>query len=178
VLAALRAGSVDVMTFQEPITSALQATGLVSTLYDLNTRASTTAVLGAPFPAQCLLMSPRYLFAQPATTQRLVNAFVRTMRFVNAHTADEIVAALPASYFATRDRAAEFALLRATLPTFARGDFSTPPSGAQLTLTIIRAARFDDSEEGRWRSDGENSRIVATDLYVNDFVSRAMRDIR
>ena len=178
VLAALRAGSVEVMTFQEPVTSALRQTGLVSTLYDLNTRDSTTAVLGAPFPAQSLLLSPKFISAQPATAQRLVNAFVRAMRFVNAHTADEIVAALPASYFATRDRAAELVLLRATLPTFARGDFSTPPAAAQLALEIIRAARFDDSEEGRWRREGENARVVATDLYANEFVARAMREIR
>ena len=178
VLAALRAGTVDVMTFQEPITSALRETGLVSTLYDLNSRDSTVAVLGAPFPAQCLLMAPGYLTAQPATAQRLVNALVRTMRWLNAHTADEIVAALPASYFATRDRSAEIQLLRRTLPTFARGDFSTPLAAARLTLEIIRASRFDDSEEGRWRRDGENARVVADDLYVNDFVARAMRAIK
>lgn len=177
VLAGLRAGAVDVMTFHEPTTSALRATGLVSTLYDLGTRESTARVLGAPFPAQCLLMAPGYLAAQPATAQRLVNAFVRTMRWLDARTAEEISAALPASYFAGKDRAAELALLRATLPTYARGDFSIPPAGAQLTLEIIRSARFDDSEEGRWRRDGEHSRFTAEDLFTNEFAARAMHEI-
>lgn len=178
VLAGLRAGAVDVMTFHEPTTSALRATGLVSTLYDLGTRESTARVLGAPFPAQCLLMAPGYLAAQPATAQRLVNAFVRTMRWLNAHTAEEISAVLPASYFAGKDRAAELALLRATLPTYARGDYAMPPAGATLTLAIIRSARFDDSEEGRWRRGAESARVTAEDLYTNEFVARAMREIR
>ena len=63
VIQGLRAGQVDLMTFQEPITSALEATGLVSTLYDLNSRESTAKALGAPWPAQSLLMAPAFLKA-------------------------------------------------------------------------------------------------------------------
>jgi len=178
VIGGLRDGAVDVMTFQEPITSALQATGLVSTLYDLTSRESTTKVLGAPFPAQCLLLAPGFIAAHPATVQRLVNAFVRTMRFINAHTADEIIATLPADYFAKKDRATEVQLLRRTLSTYARGDYSIPPAAAKLTLEIIRSSRFDDSEEGRWRRDGENLSVVPDDLYTNEFVGPAMRAIK
>lgn len=178
VLAGLRSGSVDVMTFQEPITSALQATGLVTTLYDFNSRAATTKVLGAPFLAQCLLMGPKFIAANPAVVQRLVNAFVRTMRFVNAHTAEELAAKLPAGFFAQKDRAEEIRLMRDTLSTYARDDYAIPPGGAKLTVDIIQSSRFDDSEEGRWRRDGENPKVVADELYTNVFVEQAMRTLK
>ena len=178
VLAGLRAGSVDVMTFQEPVTSALQATELVTTLYDFNSRAATTAVLGAPFPAQCLMLAPKFVAANPATVQQLVNAFVRTMRFVNTHTAEEIAAKLPPDYFAQKDRTEEIRLMRTTLSTYARGDYAIPSTGAKLTVEVIEASRFDDSEEGRWRRGGDSPRVVAEELYTNRFVERAMREIK
>ncbi len=178
VLAGLRAGTVDVMTFQEPITAALQETGLVTTRYDLNSRATTTKVLGAPFPAQCLLMAPKFIASNPDRVQRLVNAFVRTMRFVNAHTADEIAAKLPADFFEHKDRAEEIRVMRDTLSTYAYGDYSIPPAAAKLTVEIMQSSRFDDSEEGRWRRDAENPTVASDDLYTNEFVQKAMRAIK
>ncbi len=61
VIQGLKDGTVDVMTFQEPVTSALMCTKMVSVLYDLNSKESTAKVLGAAFPAQTLLMSPKYI---------------------------------------------------------------------------------------------------------------------
>jgi phosphate transport system substrate-binding protein len=177
VIKGLRDGAVDVMTFQEPITSALEDTHLVSTLYDLNSGPSTARVLGAPFPSQCLLMAPKFIAAHPDTVQRLVNAFVRTMRFVNTHTADEIAAKLPADFFAGQDRAEAIRLLRSTLSTFAQGDYSIPPAGARLTVEIIQSSRFDDSEEGRWRRETVHASVDPAQLYTNEFVTRAMRAI-
>ena len=177
VIKGVRDGAVDVLTFQEPITSALQETKLVSTLYDLNSGPATAQVLGATFPAQCLLMAPKFIAGHPATVQRLVNAFVRTMRFMNAHSAEEIIAQLPANYFAPAERAAQVQLLRRTLATFAHGDYSIPPAAAKLTVEIMQSSRFDDSEEGRWRRDGENPTVIADELYTNEFVQKAMRAI-
>ena len=177
VLAGLRQGSVDVMTFQEPVTSALQASSMVTTLYDLNSRASTAKVLGAPFPAQSLLVSPKYAAAHPATVQHLVNAFVRAMRFVNSHDADAIAAKLPPGYFG-KEREARLAYIRATLPTYASGDYSIPPAGARLVVDVMRSSDFDASDEGRWRAGGDDTKVRADRLYDNRFVLKAMREIR
>jgi NitT/TauT family transport system substrate-binding protein len=178
VIRGLREGTVDVMTFQEPVTSALQATGLVSTLYDLNSGESTARVLGAPFPAQSLLMSPKYIAAHPQTVQHLVNALVRTMRFINTHGAEEIAANLPQDYFAGKDRAAEVKLIADTLPTFAKADYSFSPREVKLAAQINLDADFDRSVEGQWRATGDKSKVRPDALYDNRFVVKAMRDIR
>ncbi len=177
VLKGLRAGQVDIMAFQEPLVSALQATGLVSTLYDLHSRESTAQVLGAPWPAQSLLMAPAFLAAHPDTVQKLVNAFVRTMRFINAHSVDEIIARLPADYFAGKDRATEIDTIKRTLPTLAKGDYTFPAASVDLVVDTVMSFAFDRSEEGKWRGTGENRRIVSADLYTNEFVARAMKEI-
>jgi NitT/TauT family transport system substrate-binding protein len=178
VIQGLKDGTVDVMTFQEPVTSALLATNMVATLYDLNSRESTEKVLGAAFPAQTLLMSPKYIQAHPEAVQRLVNAFVRTMRFINSHSAEEIAAKLPPDYFAGKDRAAEIKLIRDTLPTFAKNDYSFSPEAVKLVAEINVTSAFDASVEGQWRATGDKSKVRPADLYTNRFVNKAMKDIR
>jgi NitT/TauT family transport system substrate-binding protein len=178
VLTGLREGKVDVMTFQEPVTSALEQSRLVTTLYDLNSRETTAKALGAPFPAQSLLLSPKYADAHPDTVQHLVNAFVRTMRYVNTHDTAEIVAQLPAAYFKDKDRAAQVAYIRATLPTYAKDDYAISPAAAQLVLDVVRSSDFDTSDEGRWRAGGDDAKVRVDQLYDNRFVRKAMEEIQ
>ena len=178
VIQGLKDGTVDVMTFQEPVTSALIGTKMVSVLYDLNSKESTAKVLGAAFPAQTLLMSPKYIAAHPDTVQHLVNALVRAMRYINSHSAEEIAAKLPPDYFAGKDRASEVQLIRDTLPTFAKGDYSFSPAAVKLVTQINVTSDFDKSVEGQWRATGDKSKVHPEALYDNRFVQKAMRDIK
>ena len=178
VLAGVKDGKVDVMTFQEPVTSALLQSKLVTTLYDLNSRESTTKVLGAPFPAQSLLMSPKYIQTHPDTVQHLVNGLTRTMRWLNSHSADEIVAKLPPDYFKGKDRQAQVKYIRDTLPTYSRGDYSLSPAAVKLVVDAVQSSDFDQSVEGKWRASGDNSKVRPDELYNNRFVNEAMKDIR
>jgi NitT/TauT family transport system substrate-binding protein len=178
VIQGLKDGTVDVMTFQEPVTSALKDTKMVSVLYDLNSKETTAKVLGAPFPAQTLLMSPKFIDAHPDTVQHVVNALVRSMRYINSHSADEIAAKLPPDYFAGKNRAEEVKLIRDTLSTFARGDYSFSPAEVKLVTDINLTSEFDRSVEGQWRATGDKSKVRADALYDNRFVQKAMKEIK
>ena len=68
-------------------------------------------------------------------------------------------------------------MIRASLPTFARGDYSVSPEEAQLAVDVNLSSVFDQSDEGRWRGSGDVSRVRAADLYTSRFVSRAMNAI-
>ncbi len=176
VRAGLIAGEVDVVTAQEPMIGMLESAGLVSTLYDLNDRASTTKVLGAAWPAHSLLVAPDFIRRNPQTVQRLVNAFTCTMRFVNGATAQQIADRLPASYRKDMTRDARVAWIAAQLPTFARGDYGISPASVRLVADTIAGYGFDDSGSGKWRS---TQRVVPRlkQLYDNRFVRKAMRRI-
>jgi len=177
VLTDLRADKLDVMTFQEPVTSGLLETNLVSTLYDLTTGAGTAKALGTTFPAQSILMAPQFIKDHPDTVQRLVNAYVRAMRWLNAHTAEKIIAQLPESYFAGKDRAAQIKLIKDTLPSYAQRDYSYSAESVRLVVDTMLTADFGRSAEGLWRGTGDAARVKDADLYTNEFVVRAMREI-
>jgi NitT/TauT family transport system substrate-binding protein len=177
VLKALKAEEVDVMVFLEPMTSVLLRTNMVTPLYDLTSRQKTVDVFGAPWPAQCVFIAPRYIEEHPDTVQHLVNAWVRTMRYVNSHTAEQIIAQLPPSYFEKRNRMAETDKLRNTMSTFAKGDYSFPPAGVRLVVDSTLASSFDDSAEGIWRRSGDTSRVHPEELYTNQFVEKAMGEV-
>jgi len=68
-------------------------------------------------------------------------------------------------------------MIRASLPTCARGDYSVSPEEAQLAVDVNLSSVFDQSDEGRWRGSGDASRVRAAELYDNRFVSRAMNAI-
>jgi NitT/TauT family transport system substrate-binding protein len=178
VLGGLKNGQVDIATFMEPMTSAVEATGLVTTLYDLTTREGTVRAFGAAYPGQSILLAPKFIAEHPATVQHLVNALVRAMRFINAHDADEIVRHLPPDYFTSADRQAEIQFVHKTFSTFARGDYSFSPHAVELVINTVLASDFDSSPEGVWRRTVKNPTIVPDALYTNEFVERAMAEIK
>lgn len=175
VMDGLKAGKVDVVTAQEPMVSALKKQSLASTLYDLSSGAATARTLGSAWPAQSLLVAPAYLQNNPHAVQRVVNAYVRTLRFMASHDVEAIVEELPASYFAGKDRAAEIEHIRATLSSYAVQDYRIGMGGAALVDEVIRSSRFDDSPAGKWRAAGHDKPIALHTLFDNRFVDRAMK---
>jgi NitT/TauT family transport system substrate-binding protein len=185
--AAIKAGQVDVVSCMEPMTTNLKATNLVTPLYDLSTAEGTRAALGDVWPARCLYLSPKYLQAHPDRVQRLVNVFVRTMRFINAHSAEEIAAKIGSGYFAPdinndlfadykKDKIDEIAKV---LPGLTHGDYTIPPSAAKLACSVLFKTDFDDSEEGKYRRTAAHSGKVQPEMtYDNRFVERAMQEIK
>ena len=178
VVNALRHNQVDIMTFQEPLSSALSSTGLVTLLYDFNNAESTHAILGSSFPSQCLIMAPEYIKKFPALTQKLVNAFVRTMRYINSHTTEEILAKIPESYFDGKNKNAEIQLIKSTLSTYAKNDYSIHLDGAKLVYDIVQSAQFDNSTEGTWRKENLTRFTDYKTCFTNDFVNVAMSRIK
>lgn len=177
VIQALKDGQVDVMTFLDPMTSAIMESGMVSTLYDLTNGEGTRKALGNPWLAQCLFLAPGFIEAHPGTVQRLVNALVRAMRFANTHTAEQIADALPPTYFAKKDREAELRKIRRAMPTFARGDYSLSRPAVEMVAKAVLSSDFDASEEGRFRASARNADLRLDETYTNRFVDKAMAAI-
>lgn len=177
ILQGLKDGRVDVLAFMEPMTTSLEASGQVSVLYDMTNRAGTRKAIGNEWLAQCVFVSDNFIAAHPDTVQHLVNAYVRTLRFVNAHTAGEIAAKLPDAYFAGKDRAVETTRIRKFLTNVARDDYAFTTSAVQFALETSLASKFDESEEGKFRRTG-NTNLTAASLYTNRFVEEAMKNIK
>lgn len=177
VLKGIADDRVDVLSFMEPMTSAILDTKKVSVLYDLTSRAETVKAFGAPWPSHSLFLSAAFIEKNPETVQHLVNALVRALRFADSHTPEEIVAKLPASFFATSDRAAVLDRVRKTRSGYAHGDYRFPADGVKLVADAIVWSKFDSSDEGVWRATGD-TKFRYEDLYDNRFVEKAMGEIK
>jgi NitT/TauT family transport system substrate-binding protein len=187
LIAALQAGKIDIISSMEPLTSRLLATKLVTPLYDLRNAAGTRAALGNIWPARCLYVAPRYIDAHADRVQRLVDVFARTMRFINSHAAEEVVARMASGYFApdvSNDVWADYKKAKTdeiakVQPGLTHGDYSIPPAAAKLVTDVILRTPFDDSPEGRYRRIAAQSGKVRADMtYDNRFVERAMGELQ
>ncbi|NBR08027.1 MAG: ABC transporter substrate-binding protein [Opitutaceae bacterium] len=177
VLKGLAENKVDILSFMEPMSSAIADTQQVSTLFDLTTRTGTVRAFGAAWPSHSLFLSTAFIEKNPETVQHLVNALVRALRFANTHTPEEIMARLPAAYFVGKDRDAVLDRIRKTQAGYAQGDYAFPAAGVKLVADAIAWSDFDASAEGRFRAAGV-TKFRYEDLYDNRFVEKAMRDIK
>lgn len=187
IVTAVKNGEADVLTVMDPTLIGVEASGTMTTLYDLTTREGTKQALGEVWPARCLYVSPAMLRERPATVQKLVNAFVRTKRFIDTHSVEEIWARLPLTYFdphkSNHDwqeyRAAEKEKIRRALSTFTKGDYSVPPAAAAFATNLTMSAQFDQSGEGKYRlAAREGVKVVPAETYDNSFVQKAMKQFK
>jgi len=148
VLQGLKAGTVQVMTFQEPTTSALLESNMVSTLYDLKQQGSddqgTWRRVSGPKSAHiaCIHRSASRHRAAPRQRVGESNAFREQ------------------SYGGRNRRKAAAGLLRQEgsvgpdqvhprhAPNLCKGDYSFSPAAVKLVVDAIQASAFDSSPEG------------------------------
>lgn len=99
-IAAMQQGSIDAGMTTEPTISRVVSTGIGKVLVDLRSPQSTQQALGGNYPFICVFMSNSYVNAHKDVVQRLVNAYVKTLKWINTHSAAEIADKMPADYYA------------------------------------------------------------------------------
>ena len=109
------------------------------------------------------------------------------MRFINSHTAGEVIGRMAGGYFAPdidndlwadykKAKTAEIATVQ---PGLTHGDYSIPPSAARLIVDVVLRTPFDASPEGQYRrTAAQSGKIRAETTYDNRFVERAMSEIQ
>ena len=103
-IAAIKQGKIDAGMTTEPTISRLLQSGDGKVLIDLRTPDATRAALGADYPFICIFMQLDYVNSHKDITQRLVNAYVKTLKWINTHTAAEVADKMPADYYAGNKR--------------------------------------------------------------------------
>jgi sulfonate transport system substrate-binding protein len=98
VVAAVQHGEVDGISNADPMVTKLDREGLVKVVADTRTLEGTTKVYGGPYPAAVLYAPSAFVEKNPNTIQALVNAFVRGLKWVQAHNAEDIANMMPEEY--------------------------------------------------------------------------------
>ncbi len=160
-MVALQNKTVDVLGYYDPIATVIAQRGLAKVLVDTRTAAGSESAFGGRYPFACLYTTPAFIEKHPETVQRLVNAFLKTLRWLHDTPAEAIVDALPAAS-RIEDRAMNVAVVETAKPMFSTtGRFD--PEAVKVPLAVLRS--YD-----------EKFKDAAIDLgktYTNRFVEHA-----
>jgi len=99
-IAAMQQGKIDAGMTTEPTISRLVTSGVGKVLVDLRTPQSTQAALGGSYPFICVFMKNDYVNSHKDVVQKLVNAYVKTLKWIHTHTAEQIADMMPPDYYA------------------------------------------------------------------------------
>jgi len=97
-IAAMNNGGIDAGMTTDPTIAQLVKSGQGKVLIDMRTVEGTKAALGGLYPAASVYMSCDFVKKNPETVQKVANAFVGALQFINGHTAAEIAAKMPKEY--------------------------------------------------------------------------------
>ncbi|WNM33223.1 ABC transporter substrate-binding protein [Streptomyces sp. Li-HN-5-11] len=97
-IAALQNGKVDCVMTTQPTVAAIEKKGVGASAIDLATTKGATEAFGGAYPAAGVLARTDWVNQNKATVQKVVDALVATMHWINTHSAADIANKLPASF--------------------------------------------------------------------------------
>jgi NitT/TauT family transport system substrate-binding protein len=97
-IAALQNGKVDCVMTTQPTVAAIQKKGVGASAIDLATTAGATQAMGGAYPAASVIARTDWVNSHKDATQKVVDALVATMHWINTHSAADIANKLPASF--------------------------------------------------------------------------------
>lgn len=161
-IAAMQQDQIQAGMTTEPTISRMVKTGEAQVLVDLRTVDATRAALGGTYPAASLYMETAWVDAHKADVQKLANAFVKTLKFIDTHSAAEIADKMPKDFY-VGDKEGYVKALEAGKGMFTK-DGVMPEDGPKTVLAVL--AEFSKNVKGK--------QIDLSKTYTSDFVKQAM----
>lgn len=158
IAAQLKNGEADAVIAPEPDAGNYVARGVAVPFLDLYSMEGTRQAVGSAFPTTVVYMSAVYADSHPQVAQRLVNAFVRTLKYLNSHRVEEIARLVPEM---TTGANQSPSVLREGVKMFAT-DGRTPPEAARAEAEVV-AAQFP-----------EYRAVKVAETFTNRFVEAAL----
>ncbi len=160
-IAAIDHQTIDAGMTTEPTISRLTSSGKGKVLVDLRTPDSTRAALGGDYPFIGIFAKNDWVNSHKDVAQRLVNAYVQTLKFIHSHTAAEIAGKMPADYYAGNHDLYVTALQN-QISIFGT-DCKMPAGGPETVMKIQQA--YVPSFKGKTANLSET--------YTNEFANKA-----
>jgi NitT/TauT family transport system substrate-binding protein len=105
-IGAMQHKSIDCGMTTEPTVSQVLAKHLGYVIYDTRTAQGAQQAFGGLYPATSLYMRTAYVDSHKEIVQKLVNVYVKTLKWIQTHSAAQITAQMPADYYAGVGKAA------------------------------------------------------------------------
>ncbi|MEN5081100.1 ABC transporter substrate-binding protein [Bosea sp. TWI1241] len=124
-VAQMKNKQVDVISHLDPVISKLEADGDITALIDTRTEAGTKALFGGANPAAVLYLKAEFAEKNPVTTQKLVNAFMKSLKWLAKAKPEDVADLVPAEYH-LGDKPLYLRSVQNSLESYSRTGISTP----------------------------------------------------
>ena len=140
-IAAMQHGQITCGMTSQPTVTAIEKQNIGYSAIDLATSAGVKKWLGGSLPTAGVLALQSYVDSHKTTVQKLVNALVATMHWINTHSAAQIAAKMPAEFVSNNltSRADYISALAKDKGQFLP-DGIMPKSGPATVLNVDRLA--------------------------------------
>jgi NitT/TauT family transport system substrate-binding protein len=161
-VAAMEQGTVDAAIMLDPAITLLQGKNKnLKILADTRTLKDTLDVFGGEYPGGALYTKADWIAKHPKETQALTNAIIATLKWIQSHSPEEIMAKMPEALVGA-DKALYLAALKNTIPMYSTTG-KMDPKGAQAVLAVFSQSSPEVAK----------ANIDLSKTYTNTFVEQA-----
>ncbi|MFE6666559.1 ABC transporter substrate-binding protein [Streptomyces sp. NPDC057697] len=161
-ISALQQGSIQGGMTTDPTVATILDKKLGKILVDMRTPEGSRQALGGLYPSSSLYMQTSWVDSHKETVQKLANAFVRTLKWMSTHSADEIAAKMPADYAQGGGKALYAKAIESTLPMFT-DDGVMPADGPATVERVLKA----------FNPNLKDARVDLAKTFTTEFVEKA-----
>jgi NitT/TauT family transport system substrate-binding protein len=136
-VAAIKNGDIDALANLDPMITKLEQDGDIKIVADSRTEEGTRALFGGSNPAAVLYVRRDFIDKNPRTVQALVNAFYKTLKWLEKASPEEIAATVPEDYY-LGDKALYISAVRANKPVYSLSGL-VPAAGMQSAADMLLA---------------------------------------
>jgi NitT/TauT family transport system substrate-binding protein len=161
-VAAIKQGEIDAISNLDPVISKLETDGDIVILADSRTEGGTKTIFGGSNPAAVVYMKNDFIEKNPNTTQAIVTAFYKALKWIEKASPEDIAKAVPEAYY-LGDRALYLRAVQSSKEIYSKTGI-VPMDGMKSALGMLK--EFDAELK-----DVKDSDLPKT--FVDRFVKKA-----
>ena len=163
-VAAMEQGQIDAAVMLDPAVTVLQGSHSdLRILSDTRTQKDTLEVFGGEYPGGALYSTAAWVASHDKEVQALTNAILNTLAWIHTHSAEDIMAKMPAEMVG-KNKELYLAALKNTIPMYSETG-RMDPKGADAVLAV-----FSESSPEVARAN-----VDVTKTFTNKFVEQAKK---
>ena len=143
---AMQTDSIDVGVTTEPTVSALLSKNAAKIIVDMRSVSGTVAALGGDYPGTAMSFETSWVNSNKPTVQKMVNALVEALHYIQTHSAAQITAVVPSADYGAAGKTAYQQALANEIGMFSPTGLM--PSGGPQSVDRVLSA-FDPSVKGK-----------------------------
>jgi NitT/TauT family transport system substrate-binding protein len=118
-VAAVKRGEIDAIVNLDPVITKLEQDGDIAIIADSRTEDGNMKLFGGNNPAAVIYMKQDFIQKNPVTTQRIVNAMYKALKWLEKASAEDVAKTVPEAYY-IGDRALYISAFNASRPMFSK----------------------------------------------------------